>query len=199
MSAARTWGFRLVSVLAVLVACYGFAFMFLPPEMVPGPIRERFVTWPWAGYGHVLGGGLALLLGPIQFSPWLRRNHIVWHRWLGRIYALAVLWAGAAGLFLAHYTFGGMAGQTGFSALAILWIISLVVAWIRIRQGNKGAHRKWMTRNFSLTLAAVSLRILLPVMTAVMGLEFEAAYAAIAWLCWVPNLVVTEWMILSRR
>lgn len=195
----KKWSFRVLSALAILVALYGFTFMFLPDDVVPSEIRERFTTYPWAGYGHVFGGGLALLLGPIQFSPWLRRKHIVWHRWLGRGYAVAVLWAGAAGLFLSQLTFGGVAGQTGFAMLAILWITSLAFAWIRIRQGNKGAHRLWMIRNFALTLAAVSLRIQLPLTTGAMGLEFEAAYAAIAWLCWVPNLIIAEWMILTRK
>ncbi len=195
----RKWSFRVLSVLSVMIALYGFAFMFLPDDVVPEAIRDRFTTYPFAGYGHVIGGGLALLLGPIQFSPWLRRKHMAWHRWLGRMYALAVIWAGLAGLFLSQLTFGGFAGQTGFAALAILWLVSIAFAWIRIRQGNKGSHRMWMIRNFSLTLAAVSLRILLPVLTGAMGMEFEAAYTAIAWLCWVPNLIIAEWMILTRK
>jgi len=196
---ARKWGFRVLSALSMVVALYGFSFMFLPEDVVPGPIKERFLTYPWAGWGHVVGGGFALLLGPTQFSPWLRRKHMVWHRWLGRMYAVAVLWAGLAGLFLSQLAFGGFAGQAGFAALALLWITSLIFAWVRIRQGNKGAHRKWMIRNFALTLAAVSLRFLLPLMTGAMGMEFESAYPAIAWLCWVPNLIIAEWMILHRK
>ena len=130
----RKLSFRVLSAFSVLIALYGFSFMFLPDDVVPAVIRERFVTYPWAGYGHVLGGGLALLLGPIQFSPWLRRKHIVWHRWLGRGYAVAVLWAGVAGLFLSQLTFGGFAGQTGFAMLAILWIVSLLFAGYGPRQ-----------------------------------------------------------------
>jgi hypothetical protein len=42
-----------------------------------------------------------------------------------------------------------------------------------------------------LTLAAVALRIYLP-LSVVMGWSFDAAYPAIAWLCWVPNLVLAE-------
>lgn len=39
--------------------------------------------------------------------------------------------------------------------------------------------------------AAVMLRIYLPVSMAG-GVPFESAYPVIAWLCWVPNLVVVE-------
>ncbi len=48
-----------------------------------------------------------------------------------------------------------------------------------------------MVRNFALTFAAVTLRLYLPA-SAVVGVEFELAYAAIAWLCWIPNLVFAE-------
>ena len=191
--------FRILSVFAILVAFYGFAYMFMPAEAGSPEIRERFAHWWLAGYGHVFGGGMALLLGPIQFSPWLRRKHMNWHRWIGRIYAVSVIVGGLSGLFVAHYASGGLSAQTGFAMLAILWLISIAYAWIRIRQGNKGEHRKWMIRNFALTLAAVSLRIQLPLLTGAMGLSFEPSYQFIAWMCWIPNLVIAEWWILNKR
>ena len=30
------------------------------------------------------------------------------------------------------------------------------------------------------------------------GLSFEEAYPAIAWLCWVPNLLIAEWWLVPR-
>ena len=48
-----------------------------------------------------------------------------------------------------------------------------------------------MVRNFALTFAAVTLRLYLPA-SMVAGLAFERAYPVIAWLCWVPNLIVAE-------
>jgi len=55
-------------------------------------------------------------------------------------------------------------------------------------------HRRWMTRSFALTYAAVMLRIYLPV-AMIVGLEFAQAYPVIAWLCWLPNLVVAQLLI----
>ncbi len=52
-----------------------------------------------------------------------------------------------------------------------------------------------MTRSYALTLAAVTLRIWLP-MSQVAGIPFADAYQVVAWLCWVPNLVVAEWLII---
>ena len=51
-----------------------------------------------------------------------------------------------------------------------------------------------MVRNFSLTFAAVTLRLYIPLIL-LFGVEFAVGYAMIAWLCWVPNLVVAQWLI----
>lgn len=56
-----------------------------------------------------------------------------------------------------------------------------------------------MVRNYALTYAAVSLRILLPLLPALLDLDFETSYQAIAWLCWAPNLVFAEWVLLRNR
>jgi len=52
-----------------------------------------------------------------------------------------------------------------------------------------------MIRNFALTLAAVTLRIYMPVMLAVLHWPFPRTYITVSWLSWVPNLLVAEWMI----
>jgi Predicted membrane protein (DUF2306) len=52
-----------------------------------------------------------------------------------------------------------------------------------------------MIRSYALCLAAVTLRIYLPP-SLMAGIPFEAVYPAIAWFCWVSNLVVAEWFVL---
>jgi hypothetical protein len=54
-----------------------------------------------------------------------------------------------------------------------------------------------MIRSYALTLAAVTLRLWLP-LSQVAGIDFMTAYVAIAWLCWVPNLLVAEWFLRRR-
>jgi Predicted membrane protein (DUF2306) len=56
-----------------------------------------------------------------------------------------------------------------------------------------------MWRNYALTLAAVTLRVYMGVAQEVIGFSFEAAYPVVAWLAWVPNLVVAEWVVVQRR
>ncbi len=56
-------------------------------------------------------------------------------------------------------------------------------------------HREWMVRSFALALAAVTLRIELPVLLSVVHASFHPAYITVSWLCWIPNLVVAEWWL----
>jgi hypothetical protein len=55
-----------------------------------------------------------------------------------------------------------------------------------------------MIRNYALTFAGVMLRLWMPILVS-LGVEFLAAYTVVAWLCWIPNLLVVEWMIRRRR
>jgi uncharacterized membrane protein len=107
---------------------------------------------------HVLGSGVALLIGGFQFLPRLRVRRIELHRWLGRIYLIAVLIGGIGGIVLATRADGGLAGQFGFFLLAVVWLVSGWQAYSAIRRGDVQAHRIWMIRNFALTFAAVTLR-----------------------------------------
>ncbi|MBT9525875.1 MAG: DUF2306 domain-containing protein, partial [Rhizobacter sp.] len=117
------------------------------------------------------------------------------HRWIGRTYlGVGVLLGGVFGLLLSRHAHGGPVAQIGFALLAVAWLYTGLRGWLAIRGGNVATHRQWMLRNQALTLAAVSLRIYLPV-ALVARWPFEPAYAAIAWLCWVPNLLLAEWWL----
>ena len=81
--------------------------------------------------------------------------------------------------------------------LALCWMGATWVAYLQIRRGNVDVHRAWMVRSYALTLAAVTLRIEIPLFL-LSGVSFEEAYPVIAWLCWVPNILVAEWLIIAR-
>lgn len=146
----------------------------------------------------MFGSAFALALGPLQFSARLRARNVAVHRWLGRLYlGVGVLVGGSAGLYMAVHAFGGIVSKLGFGCLAVLWLFTDLRAYLAIRAREVAAHRRWMVRNFPLTFAAVTLRIYLPGSVAA-GIPFEVAYPAIAWLCWVPNLVAVEVLAVRR-
>jgi uncharacterized membrane protein len=190
----RLAGKILLAFLAWGVALYAaFAYAFLPLGAAVHPdMRENFLAHPAGIYTHAGAAFLALLLGPLQFSTRLRRARPALHRWLGRIYlGVGVLIGGLAGLYMAQFSYGGIVARLGFGALAIAWLFTGLRAFLAIRRGAVAEHRQWMVRNFALSFAAVTLRLYLPLPFAT-GIPFATAYAAIAWLCWVPNLALAE-------
>jgi uncharacterized membrane protein len=147
---------------------------------------------------HIAGGMGALLAGPWQFSRRLRARALGLHRWLGRFYLLEVMLGSIAGLFMSVVSRGGMATHLGFGALAVLWFFTGLQAYRKIRRGEIEAHRQWMIRNFALTLAAVALRVQMPIMIGILHWPIAPSFVAVSWLCWVPNVFVAEWMVRRR-
>lgn len=177
------------------VAAYAvYAYAFMPIGSVVHPdMQQAFTSHATAIYIHVFSAVLAMALGPLQFSARIRTHYPKVHRWLGRIYlGTGVLIGGLAGLYIAQYAHGGPVSQLGFSVLALLWLYTGLRAYLSVRAGKIAEHRQWMVRNYALTLAAVTLRLYVPA-SVIAGIEFVVAYQVIAWLCWVPNLVVAEW------
>jgi uncharacterized membrane protein len=182
-----------MAALACAVGGYGLAVSFVP-GFQPAFVRELLASWPLIAVCHFSGGGVALIVGAFQFNGRLRARLPRLHRWAGRVHVLAVAIGGLAGLIMALDASGGPIARVGFSLLALLWLFSTGAAYVHIRQRNVGAHRTWMIRGYALTLAAVTLRIYLPI-SLLAGVPMAVAYPAIAWLCWVPNLLIAEWLL----
>jgi hypothetical protein len=145
---------------------------------------------------HVAGAATALLVSPLQLIPALRRGRPRLHRWLGRIYVVGCTVGGLAGLPLAFGSAAGPIATMGFGGLAVAWLATTLVGWRAGTQKQVAEHRRWMVRSFSLTYAAVTLRIYLAILPA-LPIAFVSGYRVVSFLCWVPNLVLAE--LLLRR
>lgn len=112
---------------------------------------------------------------------------------------VGILLGGISGLYLSFYATGGLVAKLGFGLLSVFWLTSAYQALHRVKNKKMKDHRNWMIRNYSLTFAAVTLRIWLPLFIVLFGIEqFELSYAVIAWLAWVPNLIIAELFIRQR-
>lgn len=148
---------------------------------------------------HAIGASVALILGPFQFLAGLRARAPRLHRRLGYVYlSVGVGLGGVCGLLLARYAFGGFVSQLGFALLATLWLFTGFRALVAAKKKQFELHRVWMIRNYAPTFAAVTLRIYLGLFFAA-RMEFSDFYPSLAWLCWVPNLILTEWWLLRRN
>jgi hypothetical protein len=166
--------------------------------------------WTSALVIHVAGGCLALVAGGMQWlltrrswkvsrPAWFRTAHIL----LGLTYLTSIVVGAGAGLVLVPQAMGGSIAAWGFGLLDGLWIASTLIAsalgWrLRKRPELRVAHHGWMIRSFALTSAAITLRLWLP-LGVLVGFDFLSAYAVIAWLCWVPNLLVAEFLARKVR
>jgi uncharacterized membrane protein len=155
------------------------------------------VLWPYRGWLalHVIGGSLALVLGPLQFLSNLRRKAVQVHRWLGRLYLGGVA-IGSCGAFY----LGSVARHRAFGwslmAMAFAWLSTASFAYIAIRRRQFAAHREWVIRNYVVTYGFVTFRLAFD-LGILKSLERDAATVD-AWFCWVIPLFITE-MILQWR
>lgn len=193
----RVAGWLVMALLAFGVAGYATALLLAPHARNPFDVA-LFARMPTVVLLHLAGGAIALASGALQINPGLRRRFPGFHRWLGRLYVLAVIVAALAGLRLATDSSGGVAAHFGFGLLAVLWLWTTVQAYMHIRARRIDLHQTWMIRSYALTLAAVTLRIYIPLSQSA-GLPFGDSYVVISWLCWVPNLIVAHWWVRSRE
>ncbi|MEQ8318264.1 MAG: DUF2306 domain-containing protein [Phycisphaerales bacterium] len=196
-AAIRNAAFALMALGSLGVAGYAVVAYSLVPlgDLVHPDMKNAFNASKLTIYAHIFGAAFALLLGPWQFVRALRSRYPKLHRVSGRLYLMVgVGIGGVAGFFAGLNAFGGWTSQIGFALLAITWLFTGVMAFVHIRAGDVAAHRRWMIRNFALALSAVTLRIQLGLLTLA-GVPFESFYPWLAWTCWLPNLVVAEWLI----
>jgi len=189
--------FRCIALLSFGVAVYAIVGYACWPvgALVEPDMRASFETHALGIRIHAFCAALALLLGPLQFMSKLRARHPAVHRLCGRLYLLVgVGGGGLSGLHVAAFAYGGPAAQGGFTSLALAWLYTGTRAYTAVRRLDIESHRRWMMRNYALSFAAVTLRIYVGIGMAAGG-SLGAIYPWIAWLCWIPNLVLVEYAI----
>ncbi len=196
ISANVGWGLMLFLALGITLA--SSRYLTLNPAVYFPEQRAVYIANTVAITGHVVGGLLALALGPFQFLPRLRRQRWLGiHRWSGRVYLVGITVGGLFGLYVAQMAYGGLISHLGFTGLALFWLYTGYQAYRSIRRGDIQTHKRWMFRNYAATFAAVTLRLWLPLSMA-LGIDFTLAYRTIAWLSWVPNVLIIEWWLRQR-
>lgn len=181
--------------LAVGVALYAWQFLSVGIENALPQMAYHIPDRLLPASVHFGIGGLVLLIGPFQFVPGLRLKFPTVHRWMGRVYVTGCIFSGIAGFILASNTNAGPVARAGFSLLAIAWLATTIMALLKARKREFVEHKKWMIRSYALTLAAVTLRIYLPITMGVFEMPYAFVYPIIAFACWVPNAIVAEWMV----
>jgi uncharacterized membrane protein len=156
--------------------------------------------WKAAFYVHVFSSGFTLLAGFTQFSRGLMRAYPRFHRWLGRLYVADVLFLNVPAAFImAVYANGGLSSKIAFLLLDLLWAFFTIQAWRKGINRDFVAHKRFMIRSYALTLSALCLRSWKLFFVSYTSLDAGTIYQLDAWLGFLPNLLVAEWIIRNSR
>ncbi len=179
-------------ILAIAVGLYPSLYLFIDREF--GLLASKSesllsnIVWNNGFYGHILFGGLALLIGWIQFSKKLRNANLKRHRNIGKVYVISAIVSGICGTYIGFYATGGLISSIGFISLGLIWLYTTIKAYFAVRKGDLQLHQGLMIYSYAACFAAVTLRIWLPLLSLAFG-DFIIAYRVVAWLCWVPNII----------
>jgi len=192
----------LFAVFAILIGLYPVIYFLQDRKfgLLGGKSDELLanIAWNTGFYTHIILGGLALLIGWIQFSKKFRNRNLKLHRLSGKVYVIAVLLSASAGIYIGFFASGGIVAASGFISLGIIWFYTTLMAYIYIKNKRLEQHRQMMIYSYAACFAAVTLRIWLPLLSIGFG-DFITAYRIVAWLCWVPNIAVAFLIIRNLK
>jgi hypothetical protein len=147
-------------------------------------------------YVHVYSAIFVLLAGFTQFNARILTNYPKIHKSLGYLYVSFVLvFASPSGIFIGWFANGGLIAKTSFIILGILWFWFTLKATLLILKRKITAHKKFMYRSFALAASAITLRLWKVILVYLFHPAPMDVYQIIAWLGWIPNLLIAEWLI----
>jgi uncharacterized membrane protein len=145
------------------------------------PVRKSLLL-------HIAGGSIALFAGPFQLWSGLRRRFRRLHRGIGYAYVSSIAAAASSSFYLAFHTrpdFG-----LSLFILAIVWLVSIALALMAVRNKRIAAHQEWMIRSYIVTFSFVSYRYLVGLsMFQFLG---PSRPAMVLWISWVVPMMLFE-------
>ena len=156
----------------------------------------HILVWKIAFYTHVFTIIFALLAGFTQFSSFLLQKHKRLHRVMGKIYVYDILFVNfPAAMVMSVYANGLWPTKTAFVILDCLWFYFTLKAVTAIKKRDILAHKRFMVRSYALTLSAITLRTWKIIILSIVYVDPLHLYMIDAWMGFVPNLLMAEWLI----
>ena len=108
---------------------------------------------------HGLAGVTALTAGAVQMSSRIRRQHIAFHRMLGKVYISAVCISAPVAIYIGTSSLEQESIRVEQIFQGGFWLGSALIAWACIRSGQMALHKAWMMRSYAFTLIFVTSRV----------------------------------------
>lgn len=153
----------------------------------------------WFFYTHVYISIFVLLSG---FLAIIRKDFGIknFHKNAGKIYIfLILLLAAPSGIYMGIFANGGFLSKISFVILGCLWWFSTLKAYQLARHKKFNEHKQWMWRSFALTISAITLRMWKVIIVYLFHPNPMDVYQIIAWLGWVPNIILIEYLITKKH
>jgi uncharacterized membrane protein len=154
----------------------------------------HYWEYKWWLIGHVSGGLIAITIGPFQFWKTFRNKYLKVHRWLGRIYLIAILIGTICSTYLAwtsalaaHWTWA-----ISLQALSLAWICTAAMAYRAIMKRRIQQHKEWMIKSYVLTFSFVCFRWLVDLPFVVELGSFIERAPTVIWISLIMPLFITE-------
>ncbi|MBD0296611.1 MAG: DUF2306 domain-containing protein [Flavisolibacter sp.] len=194
--------FIIMAVFAILIGLYPVTYFIIDRTFGLLKSKSTFllnsVLWNIAFYMHIIFGGAALLIGWVQFDSRLRKQRRTLHNLVRKIYVFSVLLSSFSGIYISFSATGGIIASAGFISLGSIWFYTTLRAYIEIKNKRFDRHSEMMIYSYSACLAAVTLRLWLPILVLLFQ-NFMTAYLVVAWLSWLPNLIAAFFIIKAVR
>ena len=150
-------------------------------------------------YTHVYTSIFVLLTG---FLAIIRKDFGLknFHKNAGKIYISLILFLAApSGIYMGLLANGGFLSILSFVILGCLWWFSTFKAYQLARQKKFKEHKQWMWRSFAFTLSAITLRMWKVFIVYLFLPNPMDVYQIIAWLGWIPNILLIELLIRKKH
>ncbi|MFN8284127.1 MAG: DUF2306 domain-containing protein [Chitinophagales bacterium] len=197
------------ALLLLLLAFFSFLMLRITLQYIPINLDVAFlrikqdyidiIPWRIAFFVHVFTSMFALIAGFTQFSKSILKKHKKIHRNIGKLYVFVILFlTGPSGFIMAIYANGGLTSKIGFLLLDILWIYFTVLAFRFALKKDFKQHKQYMYRSYALTLSAITLRAWKYILVFLFQPAPMDIYRIVAWLGFVPNLLLIEFLIWKK-
>jgi hypothetical protein len=207
----RPWALLVLGVACAAALIYLLT-AYIPPEMARSRVPETDTFAYVLLVAHIFTASVALVAGPLQFWPWLRRHRKA-HRWIGRAYLFAGVFPSAVISIpvSAQTSSFGVSSQLATGLFSVVWFGTAYAAYRTARRRRYADHRQWMIRNFALTFGKVTntllqapVYFLVAAQDGAVGRGDDATLithdiaGTTSWLAFVLNLLIAEWYIQRR-
>lgn len=130
-------------------------------HFIAPPYNDGFARHPIIVKAHVVLGAIYLFFGAFQFSPYIRRKWISYHKSAGRLLAATALVVGASAIFIGVVIpFSGLAEQIIMAVFGAYFMAAIFIAVISVRHGRIDLHRRWMIRAYAIASAILTMRLI---------------------------------------